>query len=209
MRNRNGFSTLELIIASGVTILSSLIVGLSLTFFTRQASQQAVQIEQTAQAQAFLQLLRRDLASASDILPDTTVSNGFKLTQKVLAAGSVAPRNITYTIGGTTTCTTSTKKSFSCVRVQRKVGSQSVELPNVVAFRWCSEKLRTATPPVLADCSALASLNQPAPALPARFMGRIEFLAYPDRPAGMQNKSVSFIYEAANLGAKIQVLKTE
>ncbi len=212
MRGRSGFSTVELIIASGVTILASLIVGLSITFFSRQASQQSVQIEQMAQAQAFLQLLRKDLASASEIVvvpPTLGTPTGFKLTQKILSAGKVITRDTIYTIGGPTTCTTSTKKSFACIRVQRKSGDAPVELPNVVAFRWCSEKLQAGSPPVPADCASLASFNRPLPATPARFIGQVEFLAFPERPAGQQTKTVSFVYEAANLGAKIQVLKTE
>ncbi len=213
MNTRQGYSTVELILASAVTLLATMILGLSITYFIGQASRQKVQIEQTAQAQAFLQLLRKDLASASDIAvdpPSSQAPTGFKLTQKILSAGAVTTRDTTYTIGGATTCTTSTKKSFACIRVQRKSGENApVELPNVVAFRWCSEKLRAGTHSVPADCAALTALNQPLPATPARFIGEITVLAHPERPAGEQTKVVPFIYEAGNLGAKIQVLKTE
>jgi len=213
MRLNDGFSTIELLTASGVTIITSLIVGFTLTFFTRDASNQSVRIEQVAQAQAFLQLLRKDLSLASDIQVFQSAPAapfGFKLSQKILSAGTVIPRDVIYSIGAATACTTSTQKSFACIRIQRQSEPNApVDLPNVVAFRWCSEKLRTATPPVPADCTALVGLNHPAQATPARFIGQIEFLAYPERPAGQQTKTVSFVVEAANLGARIQVLKTE
>jgi hypothetical protein len=199
--NRNqGFTTLELALGSAVALLATLILGTSIRFFSSDARQHSMQIEQNAQAQAFLQLLKKDLTSASDIIS----TGGFQLQQKVLRAGKVVQQSITYTIGAPTTCTTSNQKSFSCVKVYRQVESNApAELPNVVAFRWCSVKLNNT------ECTALSALNQPLPATNARFIGQVEFLAYPDRPVGKQTRIVNFVFEAGNIGSPLQVLKTE
>ena len=126
------------------------------------------------------------------------------------AIGGLVEHLAIYTVGATATCKTSNQKSFSCVPVQRTLDSNApITLPDAVAFRWCSEKLRTASTPVTADCTALAPLNQPASATNARFIGQIDFMAHPERPVGQQVETVSFVYEAANLGAAIQRLKME
>ena len=205
MSDRRGMSMVELLVASVVVVLATLMIGTTLNFFTGQSITQTVQIEQGAQAQSFLNLLRKDLASASEIAidPPSGTPTGFKLKQKSFGSTGVVEHATIYTVGAPTTCKTSNQKSFSCVPLRRQLDTNApATLPDVVDFRWCSTQL--------GNCSgALDRLNQPLPARPARFIGQIRFMAHPERPAGQQIETLSFVYEATNLGAPIQLMKTE
>lgn len=198
----------ELLVASVVVVLATLMIGTTLNFFSGQSITQTVQIEQGAQAQSFLNLLRKDLASASDIAidpPSPATPTGFKLKQKSFGSTGVVEHATIYTVGAPTTCKTSNQKSFSCVPLRRQRDTNApATLPDVVDFRWCSTQLDNCS-----TSAALARLNQPLPARPARFIGQIDFMAHPERPAGQQIETLSFVYEATNLGAAIQLMKTE
>lgn len=204
---QSGMTLLEVIIATGVVAIGLLMVGATLFFFQKRSAIQMEGVDQHTQAQLFVQVLKKDLATASDISGLPSGATGFSLKQKIFSAGTVVTRDISYVSGATTTCKTSKGTTYSCIKVQRTVGTGAgavtSELPGVVAFRWCSIKLNNP------GCTSaeLQAIGVPSAGNPvnSRFIGQLEVAG----ATGESNRKVNFVFEAANVGATIHALKTE